>query len=128
MALTPPFVNASSQGARKVTPFPIPADGNQKETGTAGNATTITVTGQSERNVIVRQVAWSYSAAPTNGGVTITDGTTTYFDLHVTAGGPDAWIFSPPLAMPEGLSAVVTLAAPGGAVVGKLFVNAYVEQ
>lgn len=128
MALTPAFINPHGQGSRTVVSFSVPGSGDQKATGTAGNATSITVSGQTGRNVIVRQVAWSYSAAPTNGEITVTDGTTTYFTLHVTAAGPDGWIFSPPLSMPKGLDAVVTLAAPGGSVVGKLFVGAYVEQ
>ena len=131
MALTPKFVNPHGQGSRTVFPQTILASPDQTATGSAGAATAITVTGQSGRSIFVRQLAWSYSATPTSGLITVQDsaGTpATYFDLHVTEGGPDGWVFSPPLGLPSGLNAVVTLAAPGGAVVGKLFVNAYVHM
>ena len=132
MAVSPQFVNPHGQGAKTVWPLTVIGSGDQSATGAAGGATAITVTGQTGRNVVVRQIAWSYSADPAAGTtISIADSAgspVTYFSLHVTANGPDGWIFSPPLAMPKGLNAVVTLSAPGGAVEGKLFVNAYVQQ
>lgn len=131
MALTPQYVNPHGQGSRTVYPITVIGSGDQSATGSAGAATSITVTGQSGRRVIVRQIGWSYSAAPAGGSIALVDSAgspVTYFDLHVTAAGPDGWVFSPPLALPAGLNAVITLAAPGGAVVGKLFVSAFVEQ
>lgn len=131
MALTPQFINTHAQGSQRVFPQAIPASGDQSATGAGGAATAITVTGQSGRNVCIKQVSWSYSDTPTGGSITIADSAgspVTYFSLHVTAGGPGGWTFSPALSLPAGLNSVVTLAAPGGAIVGKLFVNAYVEQ
>ena len=131
MALTPQFVNPHGQGARTVLPVVTLGSGDQSATGSAGNATTVTVTGQAGRRVIIRQLGWSYSAAPSNGSIMVADSAgspVTYFSIHVTDAGPDGWVFAPPLALPTSLNAVVTLAAPGGAVVGKLFVSAYVEQ
>ena len=132
MALTPQFVNPNGQVATTVYPLTVIGSGDQSATGASGAATAITVTGQANRNVIVRQIAWSYSATPAAGSTVSLDDSAgtpvTYFSLHVTAAGPDGWIFSPPIALPNGLNAVVTLSAPGGAVVGKLFANAYVEH
>lgn len=68
-----------------------------------------------------RGVAVSYSAAPTGGRLTVSDGGTTVMDLDITAGGVTVVTF-------EGLqrqaaanaSLVFTLAAGGGGIVGKL--------
>ena len=131
MALTPQFVNPHGQGSQTVFPQAMAASGDQSSTGAGGASTAITVTGATGRKVVIRQVAWSYDAAPTGGSIAITDSAgspVTYFSLSVTAAGPDGWIFSPPIALPVSLNAVVTLAAPGGAIVGKLFVNAYVQS
>lgn len=71
---------------------------------------------------VLPAVVWSYSAAPTGGALTVTDGTSTYFQITITAAGPG---FIAPLnfQMQENASMVLTLADGGAAVVGKL--NAY---
>lgn len=91
----------------------------------AGAAATITLTAPGVGFAWEIEGAWfSYSAAPTNGGLTVTDGGNTVLQLHVTAAGPA------PLPMPEkrkggeNSAVVFTLAGGGGAVVGKLNVFA----
>lgn len=125
MALTPQFVNPHARGSRVIQPQSMIASIDQYATLDA--AATVTVTGQAGRKVVVEQVIWSYSAAPTGGAVTITDGTVT-LSWDVTAAGFDQCLFSPPLAFAAGTNVTVTLADPGGAIVSKLIVNAYVEQ
>jgi hypothetical protein len=62
-------------------------------------------------------VYWSYSAAPTGGGLTITnDGDT--FDVDITAAGPGFLPFYAPLGKSSAM--VVTLKAGGPGVVGKI--------
>ena len=129
MALTPQFVNPHGQGSRTTWKQPMIASGDQY--GTLDAAVAITVTGQTGRRVVVTQVAWSYNSAPTGGAVTIQDSDgspVTYFSLDISAAGPGSFTFEPPIALPSGLNAVITLADPGGAIVGKLFVNAHVQS
>jgi len=59
--------------------------------------------------------------------VSLADGTTT-ISLDITAAGFNQVTFVPPLDFAVSQTVTVTLAAPGGAVVGKLLVNAYVEN
>ena len=129
MALTPQEYGGAGQGTNLIAVTCLPADANQYSTLDA--AASVTITGTTGKKVIIRQVVWSYSAAPANGALTITDGQgspTTYFSVDITAAGPGSITFDPPIAMPVSLSPVVTLADPGGAIVSKLWVNAYIER
>lgn len=125
MALTPQFVNPHGQGSRTVWPQAMIASVDQYTTLDA--AAVVTVTGQAGRKVVVEQVIWSYSSAPTGGAITITDGTTT-LSWDITAAGFDECTFSPPLAFVTGANVTITLADPGGAIVSKVIANAYVQQ
>lgn len=89
------------------------------ETGVAGAAVVIPVTVESGKTVSVDAVFWSYSAAPTGGRILIepTSGSDP-FDLHITEAGPGAFQFLCGLNFASDFT--LTLAAPGGAVVGKL--------
>lgn len=70
---------------------------------------------------VLRQAAWSYSGAPTAGNLKVEDGSgVTVFSVDVTAGGPGYVQFEPPLAGTPGKAMVVTLAAGGAGVSGKL--------
>lgn len=127
MPLTPQFVNPHAQGSRTILPQSLDADVNQYATGTGGAAAAVTVTGQTGRKVIVSQVVWSYSAAPTGGAVTITDGTTT-LSWDVTAAGPGTVTFAIPLAFAVSTNVTITVAGGGGTVVSKLVTSAYVQK
>jgi len=66
-------------------------------------------------------IAWSYSAAPTGGGLKIEDGSgNIVFQIDITAAGPGYIPFTPPKKGTAATALIVTLFAPGGAVVGKL--------
>lgn len=102
-----------------------PVATNETATGAGGAATTITLDAETDIAHTVREVHYSYSAAPTGGGLTIKDGATdVIFDVHVTAAGPGSVLFGSGKQGTSGRSMVITLAAPGGAVVGKLNVSA----
>lgn len=62
----------------------------------------------------------SYSAAPTGGGFTLADGATTIFQIDITAAGPFVIPFVPAKEGVGGHAMTATLAAPGGAIVGKI--------
>lgn len=69
---------------------------------------------------------WSYSGVPTGGRLTIAIGSTTVFDIDITAGGPGHIRFDPPLYNPsQTLNEAVTgtLYAGGSGVVGKLTIR-----
>lgn len=67
-------------------------------------------------------VAYSYSASPTGGALTVTIGGTTVFQVAITAAGPGMFDFSdaPIYTITKNQAMVITLASGGGAVVGKL--------
>lgn len=84
---------------------------------TAAALTFAAVAGQKHHLVYV---AWSYSAAPTGGKLTVEDGVgTTVFEVDVTAGGPGS-LALPPIIGSVNTALVVTLAAGGASVTGKL--------
>lgn len=71
-------------------------------------------------------VAWSYSGTPTGGNLKIEDGATTVFSIDVTVSGPGVVYLDPPLQGTANTALVVTLAAGGDGVSGK--VNALGKQ
>lgn len=84
---------------------------------TANTAAVITLAATVDRCWIVHKVFLSYSAAPTGGKLTITDGTFTV-DVDIIVGGLQAVDFEFPGLV--NTDVVITLSAPGGVIVGKL--------
>ena len=125
MPLTPKYANPHAQGSRII--FSQCIDASVDQYATLDAAAAITVTGQAGLKVIVSQIIWSYNSAPTGGSITITDGTIT-LSWDVTAAGFDQCTFVPPLAFTESADVTVTAGDPGGAIVSKLIVNAYVQK
>jgi hypothetical protein len=70
---------------------------------------------------LIHRVAWSYNGDPTGGRLTISDGGTTFFDVDITKSGPGSLHFSTPCGFNSAV--VVTLAAGGGGITGKLYVE-----
>ena len=71
-------------------------------------------------------LGWSYSAAPTGGSIKVEDGAgTTVFDLAIAVAGHDML----PMAIRGSINTamVITLAAGGGVVVGRLNTASYTE-
>ncbi len=68
-------------------------------------------------------VAWSYSGGtPTNGALTIADGTNTIFSIDITAAGPGFIPFNPPKIGTPNQAMTITLADGGASLVGKVTV------
>ena len=92
-----------------------------------GSDTAITLTASTGRVHVIYGIRWSYSAAPTGGGLTIVDdaGTpNTLFQIDIIAAGQDSIFF------PEGKQisgGVITLAGGGGVIQGKLHIDHRLE-
>lgn len=70
---------------------------------------------------VIGGVAWSYNAVPTSGNLKIEDGVgTTVFTADITNSGPGVIPFAPPLKGAANTAMVVTLAAGGASVTGKV--------
>lgn len=107
--------------ATKVAPIGNDAATADKVAGAAGAAAAKTYDAVADKCHVISGVAWSYSAAPTGGRLTIEDGAgVVVLDLDITTAGPDSVQFVPPKRGTMNTALIVTLAAPGGAVVGKL--------
>ena len=85
--------------------------------------------GAGRRNVI-SGVAWSYTAAPANGNLRIHDGAGhTFLSVDIIAGGPGFIPFDPGLGAGSNRQIILTLAAGGGVILGKLNVlGAWTEE
>jgi hypothetical protein len=83
-------------------------------------AATITLAVVGGMRHAISGVLWSYSAAPTGGRLTISNGGATALDIDITGSGPGVLAFDPAKLGDTGASVVVTLAAGGAAVVGKV--------
>jgi hypothetical protein len=88
--------------------------------GGAAVAVTVSAPGSSQRHYL-EAVACSYSATPTGGGLTSTGLVGDELDVHVPGTGP-VTVDCHGAPCEAGTALVVTLAAPGGAVVGKVVV------
>ena len=86
----------------------------------ANTAAVITLAATAGVSHVVTGVAVSYSAAPTGGRLTITDGGVTVWDTDITASGILIISFPRPRKFGSGNAVVITLAAAGAAVVGKV--------
>lgn len=98
---------------------------NQIETGVAeatNDVATVTFLLQGGTRLQVTRVCWSYSADPTGGGLSMT-GVSVPPELDITKGGPGALSFDAAFAL-KATTVTVSLAAGGGGVVGKLYVEA----
>lgn len=90
-------------------------------TAAANTAVAITVTALPDQQHVLAGVVWSYSAAPTGGKLTVADGASTVLEVDIIAGGPGSLVL-PPLGGSTNTNLVVTLAAGGAGIIGKLTV------
>lgn len=97
---------------------------------TASNAAAVvTVAAAATKCHAISGLAWSYSGSPTSGMVKIEDGSgTTVFSLDITAAGPGSVLFGKPMRGTVNTALIVTLAAGGGGVVGKVNLLGYEQE
>ena len=89
----------------------------------ANTAAVVTYAASAGAQHVISGIAWSYSAAPTGGNLKVEDGAgNVIFQLDVTAAGPDAVYFRPAKKGSVNTNLIVTLAAGGAAVTGKVSV------
>lgn len=107
------FVEAPAKRRTQVVPLTA-------ATAAADTAVVITLAAEAGKRHYIPEILWSYSGTPTGGRITISglDNTQT-LDLDIISGGPGPLLF-PPLAGKINTAVVITLAAGGGSVVGKL--------
>lgn len=70
----------------------------------------------------ISRVYWSYSGVPVAGGITITDGGVTVFNLDITLGGNDSRDVNIKSVSPN-TAMVVTLASGGVGIQSKLIID-----
>lgn len=74
-------------------------------------------------------VYWSYDAAPTGGSVKVEDGSgNVVFIVSITAAGPGSMLFNPPLRGTGNTALIITLAAGGSGVTGKVNGHTWTES
>lgn len=93
-------------------------------------AAVVTYTADATHKHIISGVAWSYSGGiPVGGRLTITDGGVTIFDTDITDSGCGSFEFPrPKIGAAVNSALVITLAAAGASVTGKLSIeNHWIE-
>lgn len=105
----------------------VAADRHYPSAATAAVVTYAAVSGQYH---VIRGIAFSYSATPTGGRLTVEDVSgTVIYDQDVTAAGPVNVVFPLPLrSAAVNTALIVTLASGAGAVVGKLTVLGHTTE
>lgn len=127
IAIALPGAPASQGGALTGTvPVNLPVSTPASATAAVNTAVVITVTGVAGQAIRITHISFSYSAAPTGGNVSVVVNGVTILQLDIGAAAE----FAVPL--PDGgiecqlgQNAVITLAAAGAAVAGKLNVASF---
>ncbi len=97
-----------------------PADANAPSSNAAA---VVTYGAVSALCNVISGIAWSYSTAPTGGNLKIEDGAgNTVFTIDITAAGPGVFTFDPHKRGTVNTAMIVTLAAGGSGVTGKVSV------
>lgn len=105
-------------------PLAIPA-----VVGAPGAAAVLTLPADPTHRHIVDSLAWSYSGAPTGGGITVADNGTIVFSMDIGISGAGQITFKMGLpASTFGNAVTITLAAGGVTVVGKINVESHDEN
>lgn len=92
---------------------------NSKVQSGANTAASITLTASPDQRHKLQEVLWSYSGTPT-GKITVTGLEGDDMDVDVTAGGTGAIPLPPAAYGRVNTSVVITIAAGGAGVIGKL--------
>lgn len=122
-------LNPWGEKVQPTLPSGCPVGITRSTSATTGAASTIVLDADAARSNIIAKIAGGYSATPTGGLLTVTDGgSNTYFQAPVTAAGLFNVDFNVPLVGPTNTGLTVTLAGGGGTVISYLNVVAYKLQ
>jgi hypothetical protein len=97
-------------------------------TGGDGNVSIFYAAGTSSNKHGIKGFSWSYSAAPTGGGVVILDGATTVKQYDITAAGPGFIHFPGVMWNSAGNSLTITLLDGGGGCNNKINCDGHLER
>lgn len=101
----------------------IPFNANNVSAPSAATAAVVTYAATGQGRHTIQGLAWSYSATPSGGNITIADSNFgTVLNLDIPTAGVGTLFFPNPLSGDNGASLTITLASGGGTVVGKLTV------
>ena len=101
--------------------YPVAASTNDVANATNAAAAITYAAGGANVNHCIGGIAWSYSAAPTGGNLKVEDGSgNTVFSMDITAAGAGVIYFAPPKKGSANTALIVTLAAGGASVVGRV--------
>lgn len=106
--------------------LPIENIRNNTTTSAAGAACSVTLAAVNPGRHIIHSIQWSYTAAPTGGKLTVAVNSVTVKEVDITAAGPGGYNLL--VLGGNNQAVVITLAAPGGAVVGKLNVDSSISN
>lgn len=97
--------------------------------GAPGAAAVLQLPADPSHRHVIDSLAWSYSGAPTGGGISVADNGSTVFTMDVMLAGYGQIIFKTGLAAATfGNALTITLAAGGLSIVGKLNVESHDEN
>lgn len=123
--MTTPFATRD-----KIVPVMAHPNGHAEET----NADAVLSYGSpgETRCHVVAAIHGSYSGTPTGGAITIeanvNETDTVFFEQGISAGGSFSITFNPPKAFPAGAALIITLAAGGADIVGRVNCEHWVER
>jgi hypothetical protein len=107
----------------------IPASTSDVNLPTSNTAAVVTYAAVSDRCHSITGLAWSYDGAPTGGSLKVEDGSgTTVFKIDVTAAGPGVIYFNPPKMGTKNTAMIITLAAGGSGVTGKVSILGHTRE
>lgn len=107
---------------------PVASSTGDVSTPSANSTATLNYAAAAGAAHCLGQVAWSYSGTPTGGNLKIEDGSgNTVFSMDITAGGPGSIVFGPPKRGSANTALIISLAAGGSGVSGKLSATHWTE-
>jgi hypothetical protein len=111
-----------------IKPQQVEASTGDVHAPASNTAAVVTYAATSAGRHALTAIAWSYSAAPTGGNLKIEDGSgTVIFSMDITAAGANSIDFPLPKCGRLNTAMIVTLAAGGSGITGKVnVINHYV--
>lgn len=108
----------------------IPASSADIHAPSSNTAAVVTYAAATDKQHVITGIAWSYDGAPTGGNLKIEDVSgTTVFSIDITAAGPGVIYFNPPKsAAAKNTALIITLAAGGSGVTGKVSVLGHTKE